>query len=123
MRLDQWLWAVRVYKSRTLAADAIKNGRVKVNDERTKPSHSPKPGEVITARVGIMTRTVRFLAAPRSRIAAKLLPEYLEDLTPPEEYQKRPEPILLPPGFRPKGAGRPTKRDRRVMEEFEGGEG
>jgi ribosome-associated heat shock protein Hsp15 len=118
MRLDQWLWAVRVYKSRTLAADAIKIGRVKVNDERSKPAHEPKPGEIITARVGIMTRTVRFLAAPKSRVGAKLVAQFAEDLTPPEERARRSEPNLLPPGFRPKGAGRPTKRERRALEDL-----
>jgi ribosome-associated heat shock protein Hsp15 len=119
MRLDQWLWAVRVYKTRTTAADAIKGGHVKVNGERCKPSHEPKPGETITALVDIRTRTVRFLAAPKSRVGAKLVAEFAEDLTPPEEYAKRPEPNLLPSGFRPKGTGRPTKRDRRAMNEFE----
>ncbi|MEP6668544.1 MAG: RNA-binding S4 domain-containing protein [Chthoniobacter sp.] len=118
MRLDQWLWAVRVYKSRTLAAEAIKGGLVKVEGERSKPAHEPKPGELITARVGIMTRTVRFLAAPKSRVAAKLVADFMEDLTPPEEREKRREPNLLPPGFRPKGTGRPTKRERRVLEEL-----
>jgi ribosome-associated heat shock protein Hsp15 len=118
MRLDQWLWAVRVYKSRTVAADAIKGVLVKVNGERSKPAHEPKPGEIITSRVDIMTRTVRFLAAPKSRVAAKLVPDFAEDLTPPEEREKRREPNLLPPGFRPKGSGRPTKRERRVLEEF-----
>ena len=122
MRLDQWLWAVRVYKSRTLAADAIKGGLVKVDGERSKPAHEPKPGELITARVDIMTRTVRFLAAPKSRVAAKLVAEFAEDLTPPEEREKRRLPSLLPPGFRPKGAGRPTKRERRALEDIEGTE-
>jgi ribosome-associated heat shock protein Hsp15 len=118
MRLDQWLWAVRVYKSRTLAAEAIKGGLVKVNGERSKPAHEPKPGEIIASRVGIMTRTVRFLAAPKSRVGAKLVADFAEDLTPPEEREKRREPNLLPPGYRPKGAGRPTKRERRVLEEL-----
>src|SRR5690349_1938499 len=113
MRLDQWLWAVRVYKTRSQSADAIKAGQVKVNGERTKPAHDPKPGELITARIDLMTRTVRFLASPRSRVAAKLVPQFAEDLTPKEEYEKRHVPNLLPPGFRPKGAGRPTKRERR----------
>ena len=121
MRLDQWLWAVRVCRSRSLAADAIKGGLVKVNGERSKPAHEPRPGELIVARVGIMTRTVRFIAAPKSRVAAKLVPDFAEDLTPPEELEKRPKPNLLPPGFRPRGSGRPTKRDRRVLEEFEPG--
>ncbi len=116
MRLDQWLWAVRVYKSRSLAVEAIKAAHVRANGERTKPAHEPKPGEIITARAGIMTRTLRFLDAPRSRVAAKLVPQYAEDLTPLEEIAKRHEPNLLPPGFRPKGAGRPTKRERRLLD-------
>ena len=119
MRLDQWLWAVRVYKSRSLAADAIKGGLVKVNGERSKPAHEPKAGETITARVGIVTRTVRFLAEPKSRVGAKLVADFAEDLTPPEERAKRPERNLLPPGYRPKGTGRPTKRERRAIEELE----
>jgi ribosome-associated heat shock protein Hsp15 len=118
MRLDQWLWAVRVYKSRTLAADAIKGGHVKVNGERSKPAHEPKAGELITAQIGIVTRTLRFRAVPKSRVSAKLVADFAEDLTPPEEYAKR-EPNLLPPGYRAKGAGRPTKRERRALEELE----
>ena len=121
MRLDQWLWAVRVYKSRTAAAEAIKSGSVKVNGERSKPAHEPKTGEVITARIGIITRTLRYLAAPKSRVGAKLLPGLLEDLTPPEEYAKR-ETNFLPPGFRARGAGRPTKRERRALDGLEEGE-
>ena len=122
MRLDQWLWAVRVYKSRSLAADSIKGGLVKVDGERSKPAHEPKAGELIVARVGIMTRTLRFIAAPKSRVAAKLVLDFAEDLTPIEEREKRPEPNLLPPGFRPRGSGRPTKRDRRALDEFEADE-
>jgi len=122
MRLDQWLWAVRVYKSRSLAADAIKGGLVKVDGERSKPAHEPKAGELIVARVGIMTRTLRCIAAPKSRVAAKLVLDFAEDLTPIEEREKRPEPNLLPPGFRPRGSGRPTKRDRRALDEFEADE-
>ncbi len=68
---------------------------------------------MVVARVGIITRTVRVIAAPKSRVAAKLVPEFAEDLTPPEEYARRPEPSLLPPMFRPQGTGRPTKRERR----------
>lgn len=116
MRLDQWLWAVRVYKSRTLAAEAIKGGLVKVQGSSSKPSHVPKPQEIVTARVGVILRTLRVLGAPKSRVAAKLVPEFAEDLTPPEEYEKRREVYLFPPGFREQGAGRPTKRDRRELD-------
>ena len=118
MRLDQWLWAVRVFKSRTLAAEAIKAGHARVNGDTSKPSHEMKPGEIVTARIGVMTRTLRVLAAPASRVGAKLVPEYAEDLTPPEEREKRREAMPLPPGFRPRGAGRPTKRERRELDEL-----
>lgn len=118
MRLDQWLWAIRIYKTRTLAADAIKGGHVKIGGESTKPAHEVRPGEVIVALVNQITRTVRVLADPPSRVGAKLVAQFAEDLTPPEEYARRREVNLLPPGFRPKGAGRPTKRERRQVDEL-----
>jgi ribosome-associated heat shock protein Hsp15 len=121
MRLDQWLWAVRVFKTRSLAADAIRAGHVRVNDQPCKPAREVHPGEVIVAQVGIRTRTVRVFAAPPSRVGAKLVAQFAEDLTPPEEYAKRPEPNLLPPMFRRKGAGRPTKRDRRETDRLREG--
>ncbi len=113
MRLDQWLWAVRVFRTRTVAADAIKAGHVQINGQPCKPAREVRAGEIIVASVGIMTRTVRVIAAPKSRVGAKLVAQFAEDFTPPEEYARRPEPNLLPPMFRPKGTGRPTKRDRR----------
>lgn len=116
MRLDQWLWAVRVFKTRTLAADAIKVGHVTVNGQPCKPAREIRAGETVVARNGILTRTVRCIAAPQSRVGAKFVAQFAEDLTPPEEYAKRPEPNLLPPMFRPRGIGRPTKRDRRDIE-------
>ena len=121
MRLDQWLWAVRLYKSRSLAAEAIKGGHVRINDAPTKPGREPKPGELVTARMGIMTRTLRVLGAPPSRVAAKLTAQFVEDLTPPEEFEKLREFNLLQANQRERGAGRPTKRERRAldgMEEF-----
>ena len=118
MRFDQWLWAVRVYKSRTLAVAAIKAGHARVDGEVVKPSHEMKAGELVTARIELVTRTLRVIASPPSRVGAKLVPQFAEDLTPPEEYEKRRVPFLLPPAFRPRGAGRPTKRDRREIDEF-----
>lgn len=118
MRLDQWLWAVRVFRTRTLAADAIKAGHVEVNGQPCKPAREIHPGETVVARVGILTRTVRCIAAPPSRVGAKLVAQFAEDLTPPEEYAKRAEPNFLPPMFRPKGTGRPTKRDRRDLDDL-----
>ena len=121
MRLDQWLWTVRVFQTRTSAAAAIKGGHVRINDEPCKPAREARAGDVVVARVGILTRTVRVIAAPPSRVGAKLVPQFSEDLTPPEEYAKRPERNFLSPMFRPKGSGRPTKRDRRTLDEWTGG--
>lgn len=120
MRLDQWLWAVRLFKTRSLAAAAIKGGHVKVNGSATKPAHEAKASEVVTVRIEIMTRTVRVLGAPPARVAAKLVPQYAEELTPPEEFEKQRALRFLRPAVRPRGAGRPTKRERRKLEEFGG---
>jgi ribosome-associated heat shock protein Hsp15 len=113
MRLDRWLWAVRVYKTRTSAADAIRGGHVKIGGEAVKPAREVRAGEIITARINHMTRTLRVIDAPPSRVGAKLVALYMEDLTPAEESARRREVNLLPPGFRAQGSGRPTKRDRR----------
>lgn len=116
MRLDQWLCAVRVFKTRTLAADAIKGGHVRINGQPCKPAREVRTGDTVAARVGIVMRTVRVIAAPQSRVGAKLVPQFAEDLTPPGEYARRPEKNLLPPMFRPQGTGRPTKRERRATD-------
>ncbi len=117
MRLDQWLWAVRLYKTRALSVTAIKGGHVKVNGTPAKPSHAVKPNELITARTGVITRTLRALEAmPPSRVGAKLVPQFAEDLTPPEEFEKQRDAAFRMPGVRPKGAGRPTKRERRELD-------
>jgi len=121
MRLDQWLWAVRVFKTRTLAAGAIRAGHVHINGQPCKPAREARTGETIVARVGVLTRTVRVIAAPPSRVGAKLVGQFAEDLTPPEEYARRPKPNLLPPMLRPKGTGRPTKRDRRDLDQWSKG--
>ncbi|HEV7866225.1 MAG TPA: S4 domain-containing protein [Chthoniobacteraceae bacterium] len=126
MRLDQWLWAVRVFKTRSVSTAMIKDGRVQVDGRVAKPAHPMKAGEVVTIRMdqgeAVWTRTLRMIAAPPSRIGAKLLPEFAAELTPPEEFAKRrrPLPNLLPPGFRLQGHGRPTKRDRRAIDELSG---
>ena len=120
MRLDQWLWAVRLYKTRGLAVEAIRGGHVKVNGAATKPAHEAKPGELVSARLGILTRTLRVLGAPRSRVAAKLVAQYAEELTPREEFEKQRAVEFQPVAARPRGAGRPTKRERRLMDGWAG---
>ena len=116
MRLDQWLWAVRLYKTRALAADAIRAGHARLNGDTTKPAKEPRPGDLITARQGVVMRTVRMIDSPKSRVGAKLVAQYMEDLTPPEEFEKAREASLRTVAPRPRGSGRPTKRDRRDLD-------
>lgn len=120
VRADRWLWAVRLYKTRSLASAACNAGHVQINGHPCKPARSVRPGDVIQALAGEINRTVKVLAVLENRIGAKLVPRYLEDLTPPSEYEKPKEKSVAPTGQRPKGAGRPTKKDRRLLGSFFG---
>ncbi len=119
VRIDKWLWAVRLYKTRSLAADACAAGKVRIGDQPVKPARSVRVGETITAVTGEMTRTVKVLGLVQKRVGAKLVPENLEDLTPASEYEKKREPNFTPVMFRPKGTGRPTKKDRRRLDSLD----
>ena len=125
MRLDLWLWAVRVFKTRPLASAAIKGGKVRVNGASSKPAHAVRPGEIISVMVDTAstpwTRTLRVISSPVSRVGAKLTSEYMEDITAAEELEKSRIRGPLLSGYRPPGSGRPTKRERRDLDEF--GEG
>ena len=118
VRLDKWLWAVRLYKSRSLAIQACQAGHVKIGGQRVKPSRGIHPGEVISALAGQVQRTVKVLGLLEQRVGAPRVSEFLEDLTPPEEYARaRAEALAAAPRF-PKGLGRPTKKQRRQLESF-----
>ncbi len=114
-RLDKWLWAVRVCKTRPEAAALCRNGRVQVNGLDAKPGRDLHAGETVTARVGLVTRTLKVLAHPRSRVGAKQLPEFVQDLTPAAEYERAKQASLEHLLARERGRGRPTKKDRRDM--------
>jgi ribosome-associated heat shock protein Hsp15 len=114
-RLDKWLWSVRVYKTRAEAAAVCRNGRVQVNGLDAKPGRNVHVGETVTARVGMIERTLKVVGIPRSRVAAKLLPEFVADLTPAAEYEKAKQANLEHLLARERGRGRPTKKDRREM--------
>ncbi len=114
-RLDKWLWSVRVFKTRAEATAQCRNGRVEVNGLLAKPGRDVHVGETVTARVGLVTRTLKVRGVPKSRVAAKLLPDYVEDLTPPAEYERQRQANLEHFLARERGKGRPTKRDRREM--------
>jgi ribosome-associated heat shock protein Hsp15 len=118
VRIDKWLWAVRVFKTRSQASAACRAGHVKIAGQLVKPAHGVKPGEIISAVVGPITRTVKVLGHLEHRVAGKVVPQFMEDLTPPEEYQKRHEPAQQPVLLRAKGLGRPTKKDRRQLNPF-----
>jgi ribosome-associated heat shock protein Hsp15 len=117
VRLDKWLWVARLYKTRGLATDACRKGWVQIGGQTAKPSREVRVGDNVSARVGVMTKTVRVLALANQRVGAALAGEIAEDLTPLSEYEKRPERPLAPPVIRPPGGGRPTKRDRRSLKE------
>lgn len=119
-RLDKFLWAIRLYKTRTLATDAIRGGHITINHQHPKPSHEVKIGEVYEIRLGLITRTFKVLELLDRRVGAKLVPTYAEDLTPASEYLKQIEAREQTPLKRDPGAGRPTKRDRRAIEKLLG---
>jgi ribosome-associated heat shock protein Hsp15 len=123
-RIDKWLWAVRLYKTRSLATEACRAGHVTIGGAAVKPSRDVRPGETIVAKAGEVLRTVRVLAPIERRVGPKMVPEAMEDLTPAEEFLRAVrdrEGSGLP--VRPKGAGRPTKKDRRAMERLSGEDG
>ena len=117
-RADKWLWSVRLFKTRSQATEACKGGRVKLNGDAMKPAKDLKPGDVISFKSGIIMKTVKVLAFPPARVSAKLVPQFYEDLTPASEYEKIREMKEIGPPVFYTGKGRPTKRNRRKMEDF-----
>lgn len=120
-RVDKWLWAMRIFKTRTIATEACKKGRVTVGEGSaapTKPSRAIKPGDVVNVRKPPVTYTFRVLALSENRLGAKLVPEYMENITPKEQYDLL--EVVKISGFvdRRKGLGRPTKREGRELEKF-----
>lgn len=118
LRIDKYLWAIRVYKTRSEATDACKGGKVRLNGGDVKPSKAVKPGDVIVARKGVVAYTYRVIALIDKRQGAKLVPNYAENLTPAEELAKLRAPVETFFLKRDRGAGRPTKKDRRQMEDL-----
>lgn len=117
-RIDKWLWAMRVFKTRTIATDACKKGRVMMGGMPVKPSRAIKVGDVIDVKKPPITYTFRVKALAPNRLGAKLVPDYLENITAPEQYELLEMTRIS--GFvdRRKGLGRPTKRDSREMARF-----
>ncbi len=117
-RLDKWLWAARVFKTRTIAADACKNGRVMIDGVKMKPSRMIKEGDVLQVRKAPVTYSFKVLKAIQNRVGAKLVPEVLENVTTPDQYELLEMNRIS--GFigRARGTGRPTKKERRELDDF-----
>jgi ribosome-associated heat shock protein Hsp15 len=122
VRIDKWMWATRIFKTRTIASDACKRNRVSVGGVNVKPSRMIKTGDIISVRKPPITYAFRVLEVTEKRMGAKLVPHYLENITPPEQYEILEMNKIS--GFvdRAKGLGRPTKKDRRELEQFAGAE-
>ena len=118
VRIDKWLWAVRVFKTRSLATDACKMNRVSINGQLTKSSRLVKEGDVISVRKPPIEYSFKVLRVLNNRVGAKLVPEYMENVTPKEQYDILELQRLSRFVDRAKGLGRPTKKDRRDMESF-----
>jgi ribosome-associated heat shock protein Hsp15 len=119
IRIDKWLWAARVFKTRMLALEACHAGHVKIGDHAVKPARPVRVGETITARApsGVM-RTLRVVGVSDRRVGPKLVGTFFEDLTPPEEIARVQRSVVEQVLARPKGAGRPTKRERRQIDRW-----
>ena len=117
-RIDKWLWAARIFKTRSIAAQACKNGRVTMKGVNVKPSHTVKVGEVVDVKKPPITYSFRILKTIEQRVGAKLLPEIYENVTAASQYELLEMSRIS--GFidRQKGTGRPTKKERRAMEAF-----
>lgn len=115
-RIDKYLWAIRVFKTRTDATDACKGGKVRLNGNDVKPSRTVACGDVINVRKGAVLYSYKVVATIEKRVGAKLVPEYTENITPQDELDKLRHPVETFFLKRDPGTGRPTKRDRRQME-------
>lgn len=118
IRVDKYLWAMRIYKTRSIATDACKCGRVKMNGVEIKPSRAFHVGDVFTVRKGPITYMYRILQLASNRLGAKMVPEYLQDITPKEQLELLELARYATQSGRDRGTGRPTKKDRRDIEQF-----
>ena len=117
-RIDKWLWAARIYKTRSIAADACKNGRVTIKNVNVKPSHTVKAGEVVSVKKPPITYSFKILKTIEQRVGAKLIPEVYENVTDAKQYELLEMSRIS--GFvdRARGTGRPTKKERRALDAF-----
>ncbi|GET33576.1 heat-shock protein Hsp15 [Prolixibacter bellariivorans] len=120
VRIDKWLWAVRVFKTRSIATDACKKGRVTIDGQSAKPSRTLKPGEVVKVRKNPVTYSYKVKQLIGKRVGAKLVPEYMEDVTPASELEILEMQKNMSWFERERGTGRPTKKERRDIDRLKG---
>ncbi len=118
IRIDKWLWAARVFKTRAQATEACRAGHVKLDGVPVKPGRPVRAGETYVVHTPALTRTLRVAGVAERRVSARLVPTLLEDLTPPEELERVRRSAVEQVLARPKGAGRPTKRERRQIDRW-----
>lgn len=118
MRIDKFLWCLRYYKSRSIATQACKKGAVKINNVSIKPSRDVFPGDILQVRIKQINYTLQILDLPKSRLGAKLVDLYRKDTTPKEAFEKIELLKYSKEYYRKKGTGRPSKKDRRDLEDF-----
>jgi ribosome-associated heat shock protein Hsp15 len=116
VRIDKWLWAVRIFKTRSQASEACRKGRIVINDVQVKPSRVIKVGEIVIVKKPPVTHQYKILGLLENRQSAKLIVNYVEDLTPEEEKEKLEIKKHIGFEIRDRGIGRPTKRERRLID-------
>jgi ribosome-associated heat shock protein Hsp15 len=118
VRIDKWLWAVRIFKTRSQATEACKKGRISIGPLPVKASRELQQGEVVKVKVHPITRSFRVLALAEKRMSAKLAVDFVEDITPPEELELLDVQKNMNWNIRERGTGRPTKKNRRDLDDF-----
>ncbi len=118
MRVDKFLWAIRFYKTRNMAAEAIKKNHVRINGNIAKPSKEVFGGDILEIRKNQIDYKLLVLDLPKSRVGAKLVPQYIKDQTPKEAFERQEIYRQAQSYYRQKGTGRPTKKDRRELDDF-----
>ena len=117
-RIDKWLWAVRIFKTRSMSTEACTGGKVKIDSIAVKASRKIQIGNIVQVRKGVVKYMYKVCQISEKRIGAKLVPDFLEDITPAEELEKLKSSQKQPIQTREKGQGRPTKRERRMMDKL-----
>ena len=117
-RIDKWLWAVRIYKTRSIAAEACKKGHVSIGERTAKPAHNVRIGDIVNVKKAPITYSFKVLQCAEHRVGAKLVPELMKNVTPQEQYNILEMSRMS--GFidRARGTGRPTKKERRDLDTF-----